>query len=153
MLIRFANLVNRDDVRMIERRGGARFALESRASIGIGGERLRQNLDRDVASELRVSRAIHVAHSTGADERSDLVGSKALAGERRRVRLKDCGRDAVDGRRFEKTGRAVRIGEQRFELAPQRLVGAAGVAQERRALAFVACERGVIELLDVRKAI
>src|SRR5207237_10632217 len=88
MSIRFANLVNRHDVRMVERGRGARFALESRASIGIGGERLRQNLDRDVASELPVSRAIPVAHSTGADERSDLVGSKTLAGERRRVRLK-----------------------------------------------------------------
>ena len=46
-----------------------------------------------------------------------------------------------------------RIGEERFDLAPQRLVLAARVAQECRALAFVARERVVIQPLDALPAI
>ena len=42
------------DVRMIQRGEHPRFALEAREAIGIAREHTRQDLDRDVASELRV---------------------------------------------------------------------------------------------------
>ncbi len=52
-----------------------RLALESRQAIGIGGKRLRQHLDGDVALQLGIARAVHVAHAARADVRSDLVGA------------------------------------------------------------------------------
>jgi len=45
-----------EDVRMRERGDRLRLALESRVRGRIGGERSRQNLDGDVAIQLRVTR-------------------------------------------------------------------------------------------------
>ena len=62
------DLVNRDDVRMIERRCGLRFLDEAAAAAlirhAIGG----QHLDRDVAPQPWVARAIDLAHAPGADQ-------------------------------------------------------------------------------------
>ena len=59
--------VDRADVRMIERGEQPRFALEAREPSGSRRERARQDLDRDVAAELRVARAIDLAHAARAD--------------------------------------------------------------------------------------
>ena len=55
---------------------GERPALraEAREPIGVAGQRRGQHLDRDVAIQLRVARAIDLAHPAGADERGDFVG-------------------------------------------------------------------------------
>jgi hypothetical protein len=50
------------DVRVIKRREEAHFALEARQPIRIGRERGRQDLDRYVAPEPRVARAVHLTH-------------------------------------------------------------------------------------------
>ena len=60
--------VDRRDVGMIERRKHARFALEARQPIGIERNAARQDLQRDVAAELRVVRAIDLAHPADAEE-------------------------------------------------------------------------------------
>ena len=73
--------VDRTDVRMIEGREQPRFTLEARTAIGVGDEGLRQDLDRHVAPELRIARAVHLAHAAGSDQRSDLVRSEPLAAE------------------------------------------------------------------------
>ena len=73
--------IDRADVWMIQRRQQARFSLEACAPARIRGKDVRQDLDRDVAFELGVSRAIDVAHSPGAEQRADLVGTQALAGD------------------------------------------------------------------------
>jgi len=39
-----------------------RFAAESCETFGIAGERVGQDFERDVASEFRILRAIHLAH-------------------------------------------------------------------------------------------
>ena len=44
-----------------------RLPLESREAIGIVGERLGQDLDRDVALQLRIARAIDLAHAARAE--------------------------------------------------------------------------------------
>ena len=54
------------DVRMIQRGQHLRFALESREPVGISRERLGQDLDRDVAIQPRVARAIDLAHAARA---------------------------------------------------------------------------------------
>ena len=65
---------------MIERGEGLRLALEPRETIGIRGERVRQDLDRDLATERRVRRPVHLAHSAVADRRGDFVDAEARAG-------------------------------------------------------------------------
>src|SRR5262245_22484397 len=54
----FFEAVDVRDVLVIERREELGFPLEAREAIMVGRERLRQNLYRDVAAELRIARAI-----------------------------------------------------------------------------------------------
>ena len=72
-----SSAVDRADVRMIERRQQARFAREPGAALRIGGEVRGQNLDRDVATEPAVARAIDLAHAAGAERRDDRCRSRA----------------------------------------------------------------------------
>ena len=74
------DLVDRADVRMVERCCGASFADHAPASIGIVRELTRQQFQRNVAPECRIVRAIHLPHSAGAERRDDLVGPDTIAG-------------------------------------------------------------------------
>ena len=67
------------DVGMVERRQHPRLTLEASQPFGVGADVLRQRLDRDVAPELDVARAIHHAHPSRTQGREDLVGSDAIA--------------------------------------------------------------------------
>src|SRR5262245_18629920 len=67
------DVVQRADVRMIERRDRARLAVEPLAQLRIGRERSRQHLDGDGPLKPRVSCAIDLAHPAGADWGNDLV--------------------------------------------------------------------------------
>ena len=71
--------VDRRDVGVAQRRQHARLALEPRQPIGIARERRGQDLDRHVAPQLRVPRAIDLAHPAGAKRRHDLVRAEAAA--------------------------------------------------------------------------
>src|SRR5688500_9406327 len=59
---------------MIECGEGLGFTREPRDTVGVVGKRLGQNLDRDVAIQLRIARAIHLAHSAFAKLRDDFIG-------------------------------------------------------------------------------
>ena len=74
-----ADLVDRHDVRMIQRRGGAGFLLESPDRVGIARERGLQQLHRDVAAKPGVVRQVDFPHSAAADERQHVVGADASA--------------------------------------------------------------------------
>ncbi len=76
----FLDAVNRSDVGMIERRQHTRLALESGKAVGIGREGLRQDLERHIAPEPAVPRAIDLAHASRAKRGLDLVGAEAGAG-------------------------------------------------------------------------
>ena len=69
----FANVVERADVWMIQRRECPGFALEPRHALGVGREQLGKNLDRDVAIELRVARPIDITHSARANGGEDFI--------------------------------------------------------------------------------
>ena len=64
---------------MIERCEQSGFAFEARHAIGVRGERRRQDLQRDVALQLGVARAIHLAHPAGPEGAEDLVDADAGA--------------------------------------------------------------------------
>ena len=72
--------VNVRDVRMVQRRQHLRFARKAREPIGVVRERFRENLQRHVAIEPRVARAIHLAHPSGAERRKDLVWTEDCSG-------------------------------------------------------------------------
>ena len=74
---RILEAVDRRDVWMIERGEYLRFSAEARKPIRIARERLRQDLQRHIAVELRVFGAIHLAHAAGTDGRGDFVNAEA----------------------------------------------------------------------------
>ena len=63
----------RDDVRVADRRGGARLAQHARAALDIAGGVGRQHLERDVAIEPLVARAPDLAHRALAELRDEPV--------------------------------------------------------------------------------
>ena len=75
----FAHVIQRADVGMIELRDRAGFAVEALAELRIGGERLREDLDRHRAIEPRVARLVDLAHPAGAEGGEDFVRAEAGA--------------------------------------------------------------------------
>jgi hypothetical protein len=76
----FADVVERADVRVLERRDQPRLALEALAELRVGGERRRQDLQGDDAIETRVVGSIDLAHSALPERREDLIGAEAASG-------------------------------------------------------------------------
>ncbi len=71
--------VDAADVGMTERGQHLRFALETGEPLGIVRERFWQDLQRDVTTELRIPRAIHLAHATLANRGQDFVRTYTCA--------------------------------------------------------------------------
>ena len=82
--------VDGGDVRVVQRRQDLGFPLKPREACGVGRHRRRQDLDRHVAFQLAVTRAIDLAHSAFADLRGDFVRSDAGAGGEYHVERGDC---------------------------------------------------------------
>src|SRR5688572_26872313 len=78
--IRFTDFVNCDDIRMAKCRRRFSFADKTIHSISIVGEFLWQNLERDLAVELRVMGQIYLTHSTDAELRHDAIMRKSCRG-------------------------------------------------------------------------
>jgi hypothetical protein len=58
---------------MIQGRRGFGLDLKASQALGIGGDQLRQNFDRDVAIQLRIAGAIYLAHAASPEWGKDLV--------------------------------------------------------------------------------
>jgi hypothetical protein len=74
------DVVERADVRMVQRRDRLRLALEPRLELRVRRKVARQNLDRDLALEPRVLRAPDLTHTACADGRDDLVRAEERPG-------------------------------------------------------------------------
>jgi hypothetical protein len=59
-----------------------RFALEARKTIGVQRKFCRQDLERDVAIQIRIACAIHLAHAAAAKRREDFVRAERAPGAR-----------------------------------------------------------------------
>ena len=66
-----ARLVDRDHVRVIDRRRHPRLALEALAEVAVGGVLGRDQLERDRASQRDLGRAVDDAHAAAAGDRLD----------------------------------------------------------------------------------
>ncbi len=137
---------------MIERRQHTRFALESRQPLGVRRERVRQDLDRHIAPEARVVRAVHLAHAAGTQRRNHGVVAQAIAsGQPGRRGAADTPRvDAVrssasndsDATGHFRQGRAGGVGrKQRFDIPAQRFIARDCGRQERGAFGQAAVRR------------
>ena len=65
--------MDRRDVRVVERGEGLCLALEPRKPIGVLCEMIGQNLERDLALQLRVARPIHFPHAACPERGDDFV--------------------------------------------------------------------------------
>ena len=65
---------------MIQSGEELRLALKPRDALGLVLERVGKQLQRDIATELRVTRAIHFAHPAGANRGDDLVRAQPATG-------------------------------------------------------------------------
>jgi hypothetical protein len=75
-----ADIMNRQNIRMGHRRDRSGFPLEAGQCLGIRGEVLRQDLDRDIPAQPRVPRAVHFPHPACAQRRDDFVGAQTTPG-------------------------------------------------------------------------
>ncbi len=73
---------------MVQRRGGAGLLFEAREAVSIVGDPGRQNLDRDLASELRVPGLPDLSHASGAERREDFVRTQAASGCERQAGIR-----------------------------------------------------------------
>src|SRR5580704_373265 len=71
-----SHLVDGEDIGMIQRRGRFSLLLKSMRPAGIGGVRIRKNLDGHIPLQRRIPRAVYLAHPAGADEADDLIRSE-----------------------------------------------------------------------------
>src|SRR5262249_25670258 len=69
-------VVEHADVGMIESRNHAGLAFETRSSLRVLGQLRSQDLDRDVAPQSHVLRAIHFPHASRAERGDDLEWAK-----------------------------------------------------------------------------
>ena len=72
----FVDRVNDGDVGMLERGGRLRFLHEALPAFGVVDEIVGQDLERDLAIEAQVHRAVDHAHAAAADLVEDLVVRK-----------------------------------------------------------------------------
>lgn len=77
------DVVNREDVGVVERRDGPRFLLEAPKPNSVDSEPGRQHLERHLAPQSRVARAVDYSHSAFAERSGDFVRSEAGAGTER----------------------------------------------------------------------
>ena len=70
--------VNRRNVRVVQGRQCAGFALEPCETLRVADEQVRHDLDRDVAPEPGVARAIHLTHAAGAQHRDDFIAPRRV---------------------------------------------------------------------------
>ena len=67
LAVRFAEIVNRADIGMVQRRGRMRLPFETRPRVGVHLRAL-QHLDGDLPPQAQVARPIDLAHAALADE-------------------------------------------------------------------------------------
>ena len=75
----FLQPVDLRDVGMVQGSEGVSLALETPEPVRIAREDFREDFDRDIAMQLRVARAIDLAHSAFAQLRQDAVRAKGLS--------------------------------------------------------------------------
>src|SRR5262249_1634934 len=101
---------------------------EARKPIWIARKFERQDLDGDIAPELAIVSAVHLAHAAGAKHRRDLKRSELTANERLDGRSGD---HVLEGRCLEEASCCCFARKQALDIAPQFSVAVAGLVEKR----------------------
>ena len=75
-----ADVVHGEDIRVVQRGGCAGFLLESTEAIDVGRKCCGEDFDRDITSESRIARTVHLAHAASAEGGHDFVRAETAAG-------------------------------------------------------------------------
>ena len=87
--VALADVVDRDDGRMVQRRGGAGFGFETPTVPLVSYQPLRNHLERHGATEPCVDAAVDLTHASRSEEVLDFVGPESIAGDKRHRRHHD----------------------------------------------------------------
>jgi hypothetical protein len=71
--------MDRDDIGVVQARGGARFPFESSLTIRFGPEARLLHLDRDLPQQLWIACAKHIPDPTAAERTKDLKPPDSIA--------------------------------------------------------------------------
>jgi hypothetical protein len=71
------------DVLVIQCGEALGFSLKAGDALSVRGKRIGEDLDCDIPIQLRIPRAIHLAHAAGADERDDFIRAESGASHQR----------------------------------------------------------------------
>jgi|SRR5215469_3329235 len=121
------------------------FAIETASALSIRIEDARKDLDRDIATELRIVRTIYVAHATGPKEPEDPMGTKLSAHERL---MQERVSRQLKGGFFEKLSGVAFVRQERFDLSTECLVASGRLVQKRRAFGRRPLERRFEQAID-----
>ena len=102
-----ADVVDRQDVGVVERAGGAGLVLQRRDAVGVPRGMGQQQLDGDVAAEAFVTRAPHLAHATGAEPPIDPIGADPIARLHRPALARNLSGEEVEGGRRQERARPI----------------------------------------------
>ncbi len=78
--VHLVHRMNSDDVGVVQSGDRPGLPLKAHQPLGIESERLGEDLERNVAAELRIPRSPHLAHPPSAERREDLIRTEADAG-------------------------------------------------------------------------
>jgi hypothetical protein len=78
-----ADVVDGRDAGVVQQPRRARFLLEAPEALGVADDVRGKDLDRDLASEPGVARAVHLAHAARSEQAQDFVGAQARPGGER----------------------------------------------------------------------
>ena len=77
--VEFADVVDRDDVRVVEQGRQPGLALQALRRGAVGGQFVGDELDGDGPAQARVARLIDLSHAAGSERTDDLVHADTLA--------------------------------------------------------------------------
>ena len=80
---RFLQAVDGADVGVVQRRQHLRFALEPGEPVRVGGQRVGQDLERDIALQLAIAGAVNFSHTPRSQGRANFVRAEVGAREKR----------------------------------------------------------------------
>ena len=156
-----ADVVDRADVRVVQRRRRLRFAREPAQRLWIPRELFGDELERHRTAQPRVFGLVHDAHAAATQLLDDAVVRERLTDQRIAAGLTAvvaalsgelaCGE--IDRRSAEEPVGTVVCGEQRTDFVFQPLVAATRVAKIGVALYRGNVERGLQQLIDVIPAV
>ncbi len=78
-VVALARVVDRDDVGVVDRGGGARLAYEALAEVGVLGQLRGDELQRDGAVEVELERPVDHAHAAAARDPQDAVAGELVS--------------------------------------------------------------------------